>query len=146
MWSERATFYEGEDETALRDKFAQLCAKYPDQDPYEVAAFVFKDLVDPFSRSQQAAMLWLKDLEVKELIGKYRTDSVREDLASKEEAAKLAWTLANDHDVPTKERIAALKLYGEFNGMIVKVVDKTLDDLRERRGPPQIVFARYADS
>lgn len=144
MWSERPTFLEGEDELALRDKFARLCAKYPTQDPYEVAAYVFKDLVDPFSRSQQACMVWLKDLEVKELIAKYKVDGNRETIATKDEASRLAWEIAQDPTAQTKDRVAALKLFGELNAMIVKAIEPGAND-KERRAPPQVVFARYAD-
>lgn len=145
MWSESATFFEDEDEAALRDRFAKLVAQYPKQDPYEIAAYVFKDLRDPYSRSQQAAMVWLKDIEFKELVRLYSADQVRADVPSKDEAAKLAWELAQDMTADKKDRIAALKLFAEINSMIVKVVDKTVDDATTRKRPPTIVFARYAD-
>lgn len=144
MWSEQATFYEGEDEAALRDEFARLVAKYPQQDPYQIAHHVFKKLKDPFSRSQQACMNWMADVEVLELITRYRRGE-GDGVATKEEAFKLAWAIANGTVAATKEQVAALKLFGEMQGLIVKQIDKVVDDKTTKRAAPQIVFARYAD-
>jgi hypothetical protein len=145
MWNNGPTILEGEDELALRDEFAKLVAKYPNQDPFEIGEYVFRNLKDPGLRGQQAAMFWLKDVEVKELISKYRTGQAGgEAIPTKDQAAMLAWSLANDPAADKKDRIAALNLFGQLNGMIVKSVEKKVDDSSRRR-PPTILVARYAD-
>lgn len=145
MWNNGPTILEGEDEAALRDSFARLVAKYPNQDVFEIGEYVFKDLKDPGLRGQQAAMIWIKDVEVKELISKYRSGQVDvSEVPTKDQAAMLAWSLANDPAADKKDRIAALNLFGQLNGMIVKSVEKKVDDVNRRR-PPTILVARYAD-
>lgn len=145
MWNNGPTILEGEDELALRDEFARLCAKYPTQCPFEIGEYVFRNLKDPGLRGQQAAMFWIKDIEVKELIARYKSGQVEgEPIPSKDQAALLAWSLANDPAADKKDRIAALNLFGQLNGMIVKSVEKKVDDVTRRR-PPTILVARYAD-
>lgn len=145
MWKNGPTILEGEDELALRDEFAKLVAKYPNQDPFEIGEYVFRDLKDPGLRGQQAAMFWIKDIEVKELISNYRSgQSGSEAIPSKDQAALLAWSLASDPAADKKDRIAALNLFGQLNGMIVKSVEKKIDDTGRRR-PPTILVSRYAD-
>lgn len=142
MWNARPTILEGEDETALRNEFARLVAKHPAADIFQVGEYVFQNLKDPGLRGQQAAMIWNKDLEVQELITKYRNGQDKSDLPTKEDAARLAYSIAEDLRTEQKDRLAALRLYGEFNGMIVKAIDKSITDTR-RRQPPTVKFARY---
>jgi hypothetical protein len=144
MWSVKPTILEGEDELALRDKFAQLVAKYPAQDPFQIGEYVFRELKDPGLRGQQAAMIWIKDPEVLELISKYKTGGAVKDLPTKDDLTRAAWAIANDLTADRKDRIAAINLAGQLNGMIVKSVEKKVDDVR-RRQPPVIMVARYAD-
>lgn len=146
MWSAAPTILEGEDEEALKSRFIQLVASYPSHNPYEIAEHVFKDLRDPGLRSQQAAMIWLKDVEVLERIRLYRLnggDEVRP-VKSKEQLILELEVIAENDKTPIKERIAAYAQIARMQGYEIKAVEMTTNDKTERK-LPQFTFARYDD-
>jgi hypothetical protein len=144
-WGAPIRILEGEDEAALKQRFIDLCARWPDRTPEEVGAYVFSDLVDPVLRGQHAGLTWSRQLEVQEAIRLLRLSggSVSE-LPSKEQLVSEVLAIARNERVDAKERNGAYKLALEAMGLITKQVDKTVNDNRPPP-PPAFVIARYDD-
>lgn len=141
-------FFEDEDEEAVKSAFVEAWARYPTYSPFEIAAYIFKNMRDPVSRGNQAAMEWSTDLEVKERVRKARENGGSEPVPVD---PKVAWqneiqSVYRDDNMPSQEkkvRLEGLKLFGESNGWIIKAIDKKTEDLT--RHWPQVMIAQYAE-
>jgi hypothetical protein len=145
MWNAQPVIFEDEDEEKLKADFIRLCALYPSQDIFEIASYVFRHQRDPEMRSQQAGMIWSKDIEIQERIRLARLNGGKEAAPIPDKAARLQMlqTIFEDESQAAKDRLAAARLISEIQGEIVKAVDKKID--HGKRPPRQIVFAQYAD-
>lgn len=149
MWNTLAApvpIFEDEDEQALIGLFVQYSARYPDRNPYEICAHIFKDLRDPFPRSDQAASQWSKDLEILERIRQAKINGGTEQVESDPKKAWQAevYAIINDPNLGPQEkkaRLDGMKLIGESNAWVTKSVDKTSTD--KTRHFPQVVFALH---
>ena len=144
MWNEKPLLFDDEDETALRARFVELWAKYQDRSIIEIGNYIFKDLRSPDTRGAQWAVYWSKELDVLEEVKRLRQGQVGGEVASKEEIINSAWAIAHDAQVDAKDKVNALKLIAEMQGMIEKNINKKTEDVK-RRQMPTIVFERYAD-
>lgn len=144
MWNDAPTIFDDEDEEALKADFIRLVALYPQQPIFEVAAYVFRFQRDPELRSQQAAMIWQKDIEVQERIRKARINGGEEPapIESKEDKLRKLQAIYDDETVKVPDRLKAFELHAQIQGEIVKAVDKKITD-NSKRAPRQIVFAQY---
>lgn len=146
MWNVAPVIFEDEDEEALKADFIRLRALYPNQDQFEIARYVFRKQVDPELRSQQAAMIWSKDLEVMERIRVASLNGGEEPRAipTKEQRLQQLQAIFEDSETAVKDKVAVARLIAEIQGEIVKAVDKRITDTG-RKVPRQIVFAQYDD-
>lgn len=146
MWTAKPAIFEDEDEEKLKADFIRLCALYPNQDIFEVASYVFRNQRDPELRSQQAGMIWSKDIEVQERIRQARLNGGEEPnpIDTKEDKLRKLEAIYNNEDNKLADRLKAMELHAQIQGEIVKAIDKKVDD--GRRKPRQIVFAQYADN
>jgi hypothetical protein len=141
-WGGGALIFEEEDEAALKARFVELCAKYPDRTPQEVGRYIFQDLRDPGFRGEDAGIKWARSLDIQERIAKARLNGGVEQVElvpSREVLAAETLALARSARVDPKDRIAAYKLVAELEGHITKQVTKTIEDKTERQ-PPTINF------
>lgn len=145
MWNVAPVMFEDEDEEQLKADFITYSARYPDVEPFEIGAYVFRHQRDPEMRSQQAVMIWLKDLDVKERIRLAKLNGGVEDkgVETKEDKLRKLEAIYNDADVSVSQRLKAMELHAQIQGEIVKAVEKKTEDRTKRF--PQIVFARYDD-
>lgn len=145
MWNADPLLFEDEDEAALRGRFVELWAKYPNRSIVEIGDYIFKDLRNPEVRGAQWAMRWAKDLEVLEAVKKLRQGRVDADggLPSKAELINMALAIVGNDRVDAKDQVAALKLIAEMQGMVEKNVNKKVEEVKRRM--PNIVFERYAN-
>lgn len=145
MWNVAPLIFEDEDEAKLVADFVTFSARYPERDPFEIAAYVFRNQRDPELRAQQAAMIWLKDLEITERIRLAKLNGGAEASPVPDKAARLAMLqkIFEDDSLKAKERIDAARLIAEMSGDIVKAVDKNIS--HNKRQPRQIIFAKYDD-
>lgn len=111
-----------EDETPAdiakrKELFAELLLKEP-AEPFKVALIVYPDNT---SRALRIAREWPQDEEVKAL-QKSIVDAEGEMpfLPTKAEAARLAYSIANNDRLITEDRLNALKLYCSVRGFIEK--------------------------
>ena len=145
MWNAQPAIFEDEDEEQLKADFIRLRALYPKQDIFEIASHVFKGQRDPELRSQQAAMIWNKDLDVLERIRIASLNGGEEPSAieTKEQKLRKLQAIYDDDEVATKDRLKAFELHAQIQGEIVKAVEKKTTKLK--KSPRQIVFAQYDD-
>lgn len=119
VWQD-LVFYPGEDEAALITRFVELRAKYKNNyTPTEVAQYVFSGLKEP-SRAIQAAAKWDVLLEVKERIRLLELKNPEIADATKSDLISRSITLADDTRLEARDRLAAIRLAGELQGMIIK--------------------------
>jgi len=144
MWNVAPVIFEDEDEEKLKADFIVLCARYPETEPFEIVAYVFRNQRDPELRAQQAAMIWLKDLDVKERIrqAKLNGGNDKTSVETKEEKLRKLEAIYNDDTLKTSDRLKAMELHAQIQGEIVKAVDKQVTNSRPRR---QIIFAQSND-
>lgn len=146
MWNAKPAIFEDEDEEKLKADFIRLCALYPQQDYFEIAAYVFRNQRDPELRSQQAGMIWHKDIEVQERIRLAKLNGGEEPspIDSKEDKLRKLQAFYDNEENKIADRIKAMELHAQIQGEIIKAVDKKVD--HTKRPPRQIVFAQYADN
>lgn len=146
MWNVAPVIFEDEDEEALKANFIRLCALYPNQPVFDIASYVFRNQQDPELRSQQAAMIWQKDIEVQERIRLARLNGGEEakPIPSKEKRLEQLQAIFESDETSVKDKLAAARLIAEIQGEIVKAVDKKITDTG-RKMPRQIVFAQSND-
>ena len=143
MWEVEPVIFEDEDEESLKADFVRLRAIYPDQSIFDIASYVFRHQRDPDTRSQQAAMIWNKDIEIQERIRLARINGGEEPAAieSKEGKLRKLQAIYENELVKVSDRLKAFELHSQIQGEIVKAVDKKITD-ESRRAPRQIVFAQ----
>lgn len=146
MWTVAPVIFEDEDEEQLKADFIRLRALYPNQDQFEIARYVFRHQVDPELRSQQAAMIWSKDIEVIERIRLASLNGGEEPspIETKDDKLRKLQAIYNDEQVTVTNRLKAFELHAQIQGEIVKAIDKKITD-NSKRAPRQIVFAQYND-
>jgi hypothetical protein len=105
---------------------------------------VFKLQKDPETRSQQAALIWSKDLEVKEAVRQARLngDEDQTELTKESLQRKLIAT-TEDESLDYREKKVMIEGYlaiAEINGWKIKAIDKKTTTKRVKR---PITIARY---
>lgn len=146
MWNVQPVIFEDEDEEALKADFIRLCALYPQQGTFEIAAHVFRFQRDPEMRSQQAAMIWNKDLDVQEKIRLARINGQDNTVPIPTREQRLH-QLQELFETATsvKDKVAVARLIAEMQGEIVKAIDKTVDNKNKPPTLPTFVIAQYKD-
>lgn len=144
MWNASPVIFEDEDESRLIADFVTYSARYPDRDAFEIAQYIFRNQRDPDLRANQAAMIWVKDLEILERIRTARLNGGSEPCAieTKEQKLRKLQVIYDDPDVKVADRLKAFELHAQIQGEIVKAVDKKVTSTRPRR---QIIFAQAND-
>lgn len=147
MWNQPVAIFEDEDEDALKSEFIRLTALHPSRTPDEIAAYVFRNLRDPGLRSAQAAMVWLKDIDVLERIRQARLNGGVEPtgIHTLEEKLRKLQVLYEDESQDMKDRLSAMRLHAEMSGQIVKAIDKKVDNGAKAKTFPTFVIAQYPD-
>jgi hypothetical protein len=137
--------FDDENEEVLVSEFVRLSSKYgATYTAQDIAKQVFKDLREP-NRYLQVATIWANDLDIKERISDY-SNGVDKTLDSQESYIKQLETMAANTMNPIKERIEALKLAAQIQGMIKKQVETNNINKNENTGIPQFVFAIHPDA
>lgn len=134
-------WFEGEDEAALIDRFVELSALHPTRSEYDIARYIFQDLVDPEMRSMQAAQRWKRDLAIEERIRKYKLYGKTEAPPTEEQAVAAAWQIVKNPMSTDKDKLDAIKTVASILGYIKKAptsVELTGDI-------PTFVIAQYDD-
>jgi hypothetical protein len=140
MWNTPVPIFEDEDEDKLISEFVKLCALYPDREPFEITAYIFKDLRDPTMRANQAALVWSKDLEILERIRLAKLHGVNETpIDSKETKLRKLEAIYNDEKLALRERLKAFELHSQLQGEIKKPSDDEDEDVKRRP-----IFINYA--
>ena len=147
-WDAPVPIFEDEDEDALISVFVELmAAHYPTYSEFAIAEQVFKGLRDPGLRSHQAALMWYKDLAIKERIRLARLNGNKEykKLSFEEWQVKLLTVTESDHYSPQdkKVRIEGLVAYGTSEGWIKKAIDTTITNVASRIEP--MILGVYPD-
>lgn len=127
MWNAPATFFEDEDEDALKAEYIRLRALHPTTEQLEVAAYVFRRQRDPSARSQQASLEWERDIDVRERIRHARLTGGKT-IDTKEQKLSKLQAIYDDENNGLRERILALRLHGEMSGEITKPGDRALGE------------------
>ena len=139
--------YENEDEDELINKFVELSARYPEYTAFDIAAEVFKGLVDPWSRANAAAQVWANSLEIRERIRTYdrRGAKTTPSLTFEEWQAEVL-AVTRDENLGTQAKkvmLDGLRLVGESNAWIKKAIEKKTEDVTKRL--PNFLIKRYED-
>jgi hypothetical protein len=147
MWTQPVTLLDDEDESVLKGEFIRLMALHPTRTADEIAAYVFRHQRDPGLRSSQAAMVWLKDIDVLERIRHARLNGGIEPsgIHTLEEKLRKLQVLYEDESQDLKDRLSAMRLHAEMSGQIVKAIDKRVDNNAKTKSFPTFVIAKYAD-
>lgn len=141
-WETPVPIFEDEDEAELIARFVELSAAHPKEPAIAITNFIFENLRDPIGRAGQAALNWSTNLGIRERIRQAKANGGKElkPIETKEDKLRKIEAIYNDTDIPTKDRLAAMRLHAEIMGEIVKAVDKDNDN-KDRPHFPQIVFA-----
>ena len=102
-----------EDETVLKRVFARALLRNPHK-PQEAARRAFPGQGNA-PRAAMAAQHWPTDPEVLALVDEMTTD---EGMPTREETARELWAIAMDPEAAHRDRLAALKAYGETQGFV----------------------------
>lgn len=122
-WNE-ILFFPGEDAEALKTRFVELCAHHKNRySAYEVCEYIFRDLREPGLRAGKAAEIWGKDLDIQERIRVLMLKGPPVADCSEGDLIRRALQIADDAGENAKDRIAAIRLAGELQGMVKKSVD-----------------------
>lgn len=115
-------FFPGEDQEALKSRFVDLWARYPHISVFEIARLTFQALPDAELRAGQAATAWRNDIDVLERV---RIRQITGDAVDDSEIQlrKRALAIADDQNQRASDRIAALRLCGELQGIVKKSVE-----------------------
>lgn len=126
--------YAEENIDELRAEYVRLMAKWRTQyRPEQVCQFIFKNLRSP-DRYNVAAYLWANDLEITEQIDNL-VNGKTESLDKKEHLISQLQALVDLPSTPSKEKIAAIQLIAQMEGLIIKQVEKkstNTDDVTTR--------------
>lgn len=134
-----------EDLDAVKAKFVELWAKYPDRSANEVAESAFRLCgLEPGFRYASFALAWGSDLEVLEARDKRRPLARNPDslIPSKEQLLAEMLELARDAKIDAKDRAKLYRDVLEAEGHIAKVAPKETSKVVPT--PPAILF-RKAD-
>jgi hypothetical protein len=115
------TFYEGESEEALKTRFVELRAKYPNRSLLEITQYIFMDLQEP-GRYLQAAERWGKLIDLDERVDQIILKGPLVPESSEGDLVRRALAIA-DSAYADKDKIAAIRLAGELQGFVKKGVD-----------------------
>lgn len=120
MWDAPVPIFDDEDEQEFINEFVKLSARYPNHEPIQITAYIFKNRRDPFPRANQAALVWSQDLEVQEKIRQAKLTGGVEETPVDDKNTKLRKLEAiyNDEDVKPADRIKALELHAKISGEI----------------------------
>ncbi len=148
-WSDGLVFLEGEDPVALKLRYIEMRARYPEESTFGIAQYVFKDCVDPTLRANQAALIWEQDLQVREDIRekKRRLDNPSLEMTKDQWDMEVLKTALDPHmDYRDKKaKTDALALYAKGKPWLTAPTDaKPKDDEKQAR-PKQFVIKRYDD-
>jgi hypothetical protein len=149
-WSDGLVFFEGEDPVALKLRYIEMRAIYPEETPFGIAQYVFKDCVDPTLRANQCSLIWENDLQVKEDIRekKRRLDNPSLEMTKEQwdrEVLKTALDPTMDYrDKKAKTDALALYAKGQSAWIIAPSEAKGKDDEKFAR-PKQFVIKKYDD-
>lgn len=152
MWNPPLIFFEDEDEDELINEFVRLSAKYKGKgrDPYEIASYVFRNLKDKELRAAQAAMRWSNDLEIIERIDNYAVEkNIKDEPLTKEILQAKVMALNEDRSIPYQDKkvmIEGYKAVAEFNGWVLKAVDKKITKARQLPQVLQTIGDFHADN
>lgn len=139
------TFYEGENEQALKQEFVRLMAKWGNKySVFDVCQYIFRELREP-GRAFAAATFWQQDLELMDQIDAERVKPVDAELDSRTERLKVLKQIYSDLGASNKDRLEALRLHAQIEGEITKLVDKGITDKTPKQ-PPVFMFRKYDDS
>jgi hypothetical protein len=117
-------FFPGEDPEALKTRFVELCVSFGDRfTHYQIAQTVFKNLKDPELRAGKAAEVWGNDLEVLERIKTGIREGLETPDANLPALIRRAIAIADADYTEPKDRISAIRLAGELQGLVKKSVD-----------------------
>lgn len=119
-----------DDLDAVRAKFIELWAKYPDRTANEVAESAFRLCgLEPGFRFAQMATIWAADLEVLEARDALRPTARNPDAKVPDKATLIAemLELARNDRVDPKDRATLYKTVLEAEGHITKNVDKNVN-------------------
>jgi hypothetical protein len=116
-------FFEGENPDELRKQFVELSARWPNHTPFQVASEVFRKLRDPGLRALKAAEVWSNDLEVLEAIRQLKIKGPAVVECTEQDLIRRVLAIADDEFAEKKDRIAAIRLAGELQGLVKKSVE-----------------------
>ncbi len=147
MWNAAVTLFDDENEEALIERFVELSAAWPNEDPISICRFIFETMKDPELRAGQAAIVWSNSLAIKERIRQLRLNGkpdaetvTKENLQAKILAATEDDGLSH-HD--KKAKIEGYMAYAQLNGWVVKAIEKKTENLNPRF--PQVIAHIYPD-
>jgi hypothetical protein len=113
-------FRDGEDAGAIRHRFAQLRARYPENGPFWAATEAFKGKPNAIERGGAAAMLWEHDAEVCDIRSKLEQQAGEDDIIDSPEKANRAYmalySMRYADPRVIKERRAVLDSICKLNG------------------------------
>lgn len=119
-WHQQVSVYEGEDELALREKFARLRAQHRNLTDYEIAAEVFKGLHEATARAGAASLTWPRDPGILSRVEELRrtgfVEAANEDAVKNEIQTEL-FALARNQELDAKDRLKAYELLLDANGL-----------------------------
>jgi hypothetical protein len=122
MWDTPVPIFEDEDEDKLIGEFVRLSALYPQYEPFQITAEVFKGLKDPTMRANQAAMIWSKDLSILERIRQARlAGPADQTIQNKEQLeARIKATIEDTtlHSQEKKVRIEGYMNFAKLKGWV----------------------------
>lgn len=122
--------YPDENLEDFRAEYVRLTAKWRSlYTPEQVCQYIFKNLREP-SRYLVAAHVFSSDLELTEavdnlLVGKKENTDKKQNLNDRLEA------IIDDPATGAKDKIAAIQLIAQMEGLIIKQVEKKIDTKQE---------------
>jgi len=122
-------FFPGEDAEALKSRFVKLCADFPGFQPIDNARKVFEGLPNPELRIETAARVWAADPKVQARIAEARIKEPYEIDASLPALLRRTIQVADDAHAERRDKLAAIRLAGELQGLIIKAIDKKIENL-----------------
>ncbi len=122
-------FFPGEDAEALKSRFVKLCADFPGFQPIDNARKVFKGLPNPELRIETAARVWAADPKVQARIADARIKEPYKVECDQPSLIRRTLQIADDIQAEKSTRLAAIRLAGELQGLIIKAIDKKVENL-----------------
>jgi hypothetical protein len=150
MWDTPVPIFDDEDEDEFISRFVELSAQYGDKFPAPAITWeIFKNRRDPEMRSNQAAMVWSRDLSILERIrvAKLNGGVEPKPVDTREQKLRKLEAIYNNEEMPVRERIKAIELHAKITGEL----DDGDDDGNDGRRPIVMNFgidprSRVADA